>query len=85
MSIVNLPKKYLLLLLLPVLTVSVLMSFYVFHCILPAQEEKVNTGVAVPGGGRTPAAAGGVRWLGGVARALSLALPPLPVFLKAAR
>lgn len=60
------------------------MSFYVFYCILTAQEEKVNTGVAVPGGGRTPAAAGGLTWVGRVARALSLSLPPLPIFRKAA-
>lgn len=37
-----------------------------------AQEEKVNTGVTVPGGGRSPAAPAGVRWLERVARALSL-------------
>lgn len=35
-----------------------------------AQEEEVNTGVAVLGSGRTPAAAGGVRWLGRVKQTL---------------
>lgn len=35
-----------------------------------AQEEKFNTGVVVLGGGRTPAAAGGVRWLGRVTSSL---------------
>lgn len=37
-----------------------------------AQEEKVSTGVVVQGGGRSPAAPAGVRWLDRVAQALSL-------------
>jgi len=61
------------------------MSFYIFYCILTAQEEEVSTGAAVLGGGRTPAAVGGVRGLGRVARAPSLPLPALPIPLKAAR
>lgn len=46
------------------------MGFYIFYRILTAQEEKVNTGVAVLGSVRTPAAAGGVRWLGRVTQTL---------------
>lgn len=36
----------------------------------------------VPGGGRTPAVAAGVTWLGRVTQTLSLAHPPFPCFSK---